>query len=74
MAQSRENHLESISYMPREHVQACEVYEAEKVVDVEFPSGEKSARVLHPGEESLDFSSATIAFYYYGAPSLSLAV
>lgn len=47
--------------MPDEHEQAGEVYEAEEVFDVEFPSGDEPAIVLHPGQKPLDFPSAAIA-------------
>jgi len=36
--------------MSDQHEQACKVYKAEEVVDVEFPSGNESAVVLHPGK------------------------
>ena len=47
--------------MPNEHEQACEVDETEEVLNVELPSSDESAVVLHPGEESLNFPSAAIA-------------
>jgi hypothetical protein len=47
--------------MSDEHEQACEVDEAEEVLDVEFPPGDQPAVVLHPGKEPLDFPSAAIA-------------
>lgn len=47
--------------MSDEHEQACEVNEAEEVLDVEFPSSDNSAIVLHPGKEALDFPSASVA-------------
>jgi hypothetical protein len=47
--------------MSDEHEQACKLNEAEEVLDVEFPSGDQSAVVLHPGKEPLDFPSAAIA-------------
>ena len=47
--------------MSDEQEQACEVDEAEEVLDVDFPSSDKSAVILHPGKEALDFPSASIA-------------
>jgi hypothetical protein len=32
------------------HVKACEMNEAEEVLDVVFPSGHETAEVLHPRE------------------------
>jgi hypothetical protein len=47
--------------MPKEHEQACEVDETEEFLNVELPSSDESAVVLHPGKESLNLPSATIA-------------
>lgn len=60
--------------MSDEHEQTCEVHEAEEVVDVEFPSGDQSAIVLHPGKEPLDFPSAAIAAQRTAILRLLLAV
>jgi hypothetical protein len=42
-------------------VQTCEVYEAEEVFDVVFPSGDESSEVVHPGKQPLHFPSFAIA-------------
>jgi len=39
--------------MSDQEVQTGEVYKAEKVLDVVFPSGDKSAEVVHPRKEPL---------------------
>jgi hypothetical protein len=44
--------------MPQEHLQAGEANEAEKVLDVVFPSGHEPAEVVHPGEEPLHLPSS----------------
>ena len=50
------------------------MYEAEEVFDVEFPSCDESAIVLHPGKEPLDFPSAAIAAQRTAILGLALAV
>ena len=47
--------------MSDQEVQAGEVDEAEKVLDVVFPSGDESAEVVHPGKEPLHFPSSAVA-------------
>ena len=46
--------------MSEEHEKASELYEAEEVFDVVFPSRDESAVVLHPCEDSLDLPSAPV--------------
>src|SRR5450755_4858111 len=57
--------------MPEQHLQAGEVDEAEKVLDVVFPSGDESAEVVHPGEKPLHLPSSLVASQ--GASVLRLA-
>ena len=47
--------------MLEEHLQAGEVDEAEKVLDVVFPSGNEAAEVVHPGKETLHLPSSLVA-------------
>lgn len=47
--------------MPEQDVQACEVDEAEEVLDVVLPLGDESPEVMHPGKEPLDVPSPAIA-------------
>jgi hypothetical protein len=42
-------------------VDACELDESEEVFDVVFPSGDESAVVVHPGEESFDLPAFLVA-------------
>jgi hypothetical protein len=42
-------------------VNASELDEAKEVLDVELPPGDKSAEVMHPGEESFDLPSLLVA-------------
>jgi len=42
-------------------LQTGEVYEAEEVLDVVFPSGDEAAEVVHPGKQPLDLPSSPIA-------------
>ncbi len=37
--------------MSEQHVQTGELHEAEKVLDMVFPSRDESAEAVHPGEE-----------------------
>lgn len=60
--------------MSDEHEQAGEVYEAEEVFNVEFPSSNESAIVLHPCEEPFDLPSAAIASQEATILCLALAV
>jgi len=60
--------------MSDQHEQACKVYKAEEVVDVEFPSGNESTVVLHPGKKPLDFPSSQIAAQRTAILGLALAV
>ena len=48
--------------------------ESEEIFDVEFPSCDKSAIVLHPGKEPLNFPSAAIATQDTAVLGLALAV
>src|ERR1700692_1282746 len=57
--------------MSEQQVKASELYEAEEVLDVVLPSGDKAAEGVHPGEEPLHFPTAAIATQL--APVLSLA-
>src|SRR6185503_13570018 len=43
------------------HVKACEMNEAEEVLDVVFPLGHEAAEVLHPREEPFHFPSSAIS-------------
>jgi hypothetical protein len=47
--------------MLEEQLEAGEVDEAEKVLDVVFPSGDEPAEVMHPGKESLYLPTSSIA-------------
>jgi hypothetical protein len=47
--------------MPKHHVQASEMYEAEEVFDVVFPSSNESSEVVHPCKEPFYFPSFAIA-------------
>jgi hypothetical protein len=47
--------------MSDQEVQTGEVYEAEKVLDVVFPSGDKSAEVVHPRKEPLHSPAPAVA-------------
>jgi hypothetical protein len=47
--------------MSEHHLQTGEMYEAEEVLDVVFPSGDEAAEVVHPGEEPLDLPSSPVA-------------
>lgn len=47
--------------MSEHQVEACEMNQAEGVVDVIFPSGDESAEVLHPCEEPFHFPSPVIS-------------
>ncbi len=44
--------------MPEHDVCTREVQHSEKVVDVVFPTGEKPAGVVEPGEEAFDLPAA----------------
>lgn len=47
--------------MSDQEVQTGEVDEAEKVLDVVFPSGDKSAEVVHPRKEPLHSPAPAVA-------------
>jgi hypothetical protein len=47
--------------MSDQEVQTGEVEEAEKVLDVVFPSGDKSAEVVHPRKEPLHSPAPAVA-------------
>ena len=47
--------------MSEHHVEACETYESQEVLDVIFPSRDESAEVVHPGGEPLHFPSFAVA-------------
>ncbi len=47
--------------MSEEHLQTGEVDEAEEVLDVIFPSGDESAKILHPGEQAFHSPASPIA-------------
>lgn len=47
--------------MPGQYEQAGELDEAEEVLDVEFPSSDKPAVVLHPGEDAFALPFAPVA-------------
>ncbi len=47
--------------MPQQDFEAGEVDEAEIVVDMVFPSGDKAAEVVEPGEQPLHISTSFIA-------------
>lgn len=47
--------------MPEQHEGACELYEAEEVFDVVFPTSDQPAVVLHPGEDPFDLPSAPVS-------------
>ena len=47
--------------MPDEYEEASELSEAEEVFDLDFPSGNEAAEVLHPGEEPFDFPAALVS-------------
>ena len=47
--------------MSEEHVDASELDESEEVFDVELPSSDEPAEVVHPGEESFDLPALFVA-------------
>ena len=47
--------------MPEQHVEAGKVDEAEEILDVIFPSGDKAAEVVQPCKEPLDFPAPAVA-------------
>jgi hypothetical protein len=57
--------------MSEQHVQTGELHEAEKVLDVVFPTRDESTKAVHPGEEPL-YSPATAVTTQFAA-ILSLA-
>jgi hypothetical protein len=53
--------------MPEQHVEAGKVDEAEEIIDVIFPSGDKAAEVVQPCKEPLDFPApAVLTFFIAG--------
>jgi len=46
--------------MPEQHVEAGKVDEAEEILDVIFPSGDKAAEVAQPCKEALDFQAPAV--------------
>ena len=46
--------------MSEQHVNASELDEAEKVLDVVFPSSDESPEVVHPGKQPFHFPSTAI--------------
>jgi hypothetical protein len=53
--------------MPEHHVEAGKVDEAEEIIDVIFPSGDKAAEVVQPCKEPLDFPApAVLTFFIAG--------
>ena len=55
--------------MPEHHLQTGEMYEAEEVLDVVFPSGDEAAEIVHPGKQPL--SGKGLARYLRQARSVS---
>ena len=53
--------LEPISKSPEEDNEASELYEAEEVPGVVFPTDEDAALPLNPGEEALDEPASHVA-------------
>ena len=60
--------------MPEQHEQACELDEAEEVVDAIFPSCDQPAVVLHPGKEPFDFPAAAVAAQWPSILGLLFAI
>jgi hypothetical protein len=47
--------------MSEHQVETGQIDEADEVLDVVFPSGDKAAKVVHPGEEPLCLPASAIA-------------
>src|ERR1035437_10190494 len=47
--------------MPQEDNEAAELEHAEEIGFVIFPASDKSAEIVEPGKEALDFSAPTVA-------------
>jgi len=60
--------------MLEEHEQAGQLYEAEEVLDVVFPSCDQAAVVLHPGKEPFDFPAAAVAAQWPSILGLLFAI
>jgi hypothetical protein len=60
--------------MSEHHVEAGELYEAEEVFDVVFPSSDEPSEVVHPCKEPLHFPSSTIAAQWASVLGFLIAV